>query len=59
MAMSRKRSPLEQVRRDSYLLSRSLGDFQAASRGPVPLGKRLARRSLTRTFFRILRDASR
>lgn len=57
--MARKRSGIEQVRRDSYLLSRTLGDYQAAERGPVPLGKRLARRSLTRTLFRILRDASR
>lgn len=56
--MARKRSGIEQVRRDSYLLSRTLGDFQAARRGPAVLGKRLVRRDLTRTFFRILRDAA-
>jgi hypothetical protein len=53
---TRRRSGIEQVRRDSYLLSRTLGDFQAASRGPAPLAKRLVRRDLTRTFFRILRQ---
>jgi len=56
--MPRKRSALEQVRRDSYLLSRSIGDFQAAQRGPGVLAKRLVRRDLTRTFFRLLRQMS-
>jgi len=56
--MARRRSGIEQVRRDSYLLSRTLGDYQAAQRGPVPLGTRLARRSLTRTLFSLLREAA-
>lgn len=49
----RKRDPIEQVRRDSYFLSRTLGDYEAAKRGR--LAKRLVRRSLTRTLFRGLR----
>ena len=56
--MARKRSGFEQVRRDSYLLSRTLGDVSAARRGPVPLARRLVRRDLTRGFFRLLRDMS-
>jgi hypothetical protein len=48
-----KRSTLSQVRRSSYLLSRTIGDYQAAQRGG--LGKRLVRRSLMRTLFRSLR----
>jgi hypothetical protein len=55
--MARKRSGIEQVRRDSYLLSRTLGDVEAARRGPAPLARRLARRDLTRAFFRFLRQA--
>lgn len=54
--MPRKRSALEQVRRDMYLGQRSIGDVQAAMRGPVPLAKRLIRRDLTRTFFKVLRE---
>lgn len=50
MTKRRKRDPIEQIRRDSYLLSRGLGDVQAARRGR--LAKRLARRSLTRALFR-------
>jgi hypothetical protein len=50
------RSAWNQVRRDSYLLSRTMGDLSAAKRGPVPLGKRIARRDLTRVFFRVLRN---
>ena len=57
--MARKRSGIEEVRYGMYRGQRFLGDAQAASRGPVPLGRRLARRSITRTLFRILRDASR
>jgi hypothetical protein len=53
------RSAWNQVRRDSYLLSRTMGDLSAAKRGPVPLGKRIARRDLTRTIFRLLRQLSR
>jgi hypothetical protein len=54
--MARKRSGLEQVRRDMYLGQRTIGDFQAAQRGPATLGKRLVRRDLTRAFFRALRQ---
>ena len=56
--MAHSRSGLKQVQRDAYLLSRTLGDFQAAQRGPVVLGRRLARRSLTRTLFSLLRGAA-
>jgi hypothetical protein len=55
----RRRSAYSRVQRDSYLLSRTMGDLSAAARGPVPLARRLARRSLTRSFFRSLRNLSR
>jgi hypothetical protein len=55
--MARRRSGIEQVRYGMYRGQRFLGDVEAASRGPVPLGRRLARRSLTRTLFRMLRQA--
>ena len=54
--MARSRSELEQVRRAAYKLQRGIGDYQAAQRGPAVLGKRLVRRDLTRTLFRILRQ---
>jgi hypothetical protein len=54
--MARSRSELEQVRRAAYKFQRGIGTYQAASRGPAPLAKRLVRRDLTRTFFRILRQ---
>lgn len=54
--MRRKRSAWNQTRRDAYLLSRSMGDLSAASRGPRPLAKRLVRRSLTRALFRAMRE---
>ena len=57
--MARSRSELEQVRRAAYKLQRGIGDYQAAQRGPAVLGRRLARRDLTRTLFRILRQAAR
>jgi hypothetical protein len=53
--MARSRSALKQVQRDAYLISRAAGDLSAARRGPATLGKRLVRRDLTRTLFRILR----
>ena len=53
----KQRSALKQVQRDAYLISRTAGDLSAAQRGPVVLGRRLARRSLTRTLFRVLRSA--
>jgi len=53
MTSARKRGTVESLRRDSYLFSRTLGDYQAAKRGT--LGKRLVRRSITRALFRGLR----
>jgi len=50
------RSAWNQVRRDLYLTQRTMGDLSAAQRGPAVLGKRLARRSLTRELFRVLRQ---
>ena len=52
---ARRRSGLSQIRRSSYFLSRDIGDWQAAARGPKPLAKRLIRRKLTRALFRSLR----
>jgi len=57
--MPRRRSGLEQIRRDSYLLSRSLGDVEAAEHGPDVLAKRIIRRKATRGFFRLLRQVTR
>jgi hypothetical protein len=54
--MARSRSALKQIQRDTHLISRTAGDLSAASRGPVPLARRLARRDLTRALFRILRQ---
>ena len=50
------RSALKQIQRDAYLISRTAGDLDAAQRGPGVLAKRLIRRDLTRTFFKILRQ---
>ncbi len=50
------RSDLEQFRRTLYRTQRGIGTYQAARRGPAPLAKRLARRDLTRAFFRVLRQ---
>lgn len=57
--MARRTSDLEQVRRAAYRLQRGIGDVQAARRGPAVLGRRLARRRLTRTLFRIVRGFGR
>jgi hypothetical protein len=43
---------LEEIRRAMYLGQRSLGDYQAARRGPGVLGRRLARRYVTRAIMR-------
>lgn len=43
---------LEEIRRSLYLGQRTIGDYQAARRGT--LGKRLARRYVTRTLMRSL-----
>jgi hypothetical protein len=45
---------LEEIRRAMYLGSRTIGDYQAARRGPGALGRRLARRYVTRTLMRAL-----
>ncbi|MFJ5532418.1 hypothetical protein [Streptomyces sp. NPDC093261] len=52
--MARRRSTLEQFRRGLYLTQRTLGDAQAASRGPAPLAKRLVRRRERRLLGRWL-----
>jgi hypothetical protein len=46
---------LEQLRRLLYKSQRTVGDYQAAKRGPDVLAKRLIRRRLTRALFRGLR----
>jgi len=48
------RSAWDQARRDLYLAQRAMGDASAARRGM--LVQRLARRDLTRVFFRVLRN---
>ena len=45
---------IEEIRRSLYLGQRALGDWQAASRGPGVLGRRLVRRRITRTLMRSL-----
>lgn len=44
-----------QVRRTMYLGQRTIGDVQAAQRGPDVLGKRLVRRAVVRSIFRMFR----
>ena len=53
--MARRRSALEQLRRNLYLAQRGIGDGQAAARGPAPIVKRIARRKATRSVFGGLR----
>jgi hypothetical protein len=43
---------LEEIRRGLYLGQRAIGDYQAARRDT--LGRRLARRTITRTLMRSL-----
>ena len=45
---------LEEIRRSMYLGQRTIGDYQAARRGPSVLGKRFVRRQVTRTLMRAL-----
>lgn len=54
--MARRTSDLEKIRRVLYKTQRGIGDYQAAGRGPEVLVKRLARRDLTRTLFKVLRE---
>lgn len=46
-----RRSRTEQVRRDLYLAQRTIGDVQAAQRGPDVLAKRLVRRRVRRSLL--------
>jgi hypothetical protein len=45
---------LEQIRRILYFSQRTIGDVQAAQRGPDKLVKRVVRRQVTRSIFRLL-----
>lgn len=45
-------STFETIRRILYFTQRTMGDAQAAQRGPDVLAKRLVRRAVTRAFFR-------
>ncbi len=45
---------VEHIRRNMYLGQRTLGDLQAAMRGPGPFTRRLVRRRVTRTLMRSL-----
>lgn len=49
------RGQLRRISRDAHLISRGAGDLAALTGGPVPLARRVARRSLTRLIFRALR----
>ena len=48
-----RRSALSELRRSLYLSQRAIGDVQAAQRGT--LAKRLVRRQVTRSLFRLFR----
>jgi hypothetical protein len=52
--MSRRTNNLESLRRALYFGQRTIGDAQAARRGPGPLARRYARRVVRRTIFRRL-----
>lgn len=49
------RSTLSQLRRMLYLTQRDIGDVQAAERGPSTAAKRVVRRKVTRSLFRLLK----
>jgi hypothetical protein len=49
------RSTLSQLRRLMYLGQRDIGDVQAAEKGPNVVAKRLMRRQVTRSLFRLLK----
>jgi len=53
--MTRKRSALSQLRRTAYFAQRGIGDAQAVVRGPGGYGRRRARRSITRSVFRLFK----
>jgi len=54
-----KRSALSQLRRTAYFTQRGIGDAQAVVRGPGAYGRRRARRSITRSVFRLFNEALR
>jgi hypothetical protein len=41
-----------EIRRSMYLGQRTIGNLQAAARGPGPFTRRLVRRKVTRTLMR-------
>lgn len=45
--------PLRRLERDLYLASRTVGDVNAAQRGPDVLARRVARRVIRRNLFRL------
>jgi hypothetical protein len=45
---------LRRIERDLYLASRTVGDLNAAQRGPDVLAKRIIRRAVRRNLFRLL-----
>jgi len=51
--MSKRRSTYTQVQRSMYKTQRTMGDGRALMRGTLP--KRLIRRSVTRSLFRLFR----
>lgn len=54
--MTKKRSTISSARRTLHFAERGLGDYQAMMRGPGTYAKRVARRSLTRSLFRLLKS---
>jgi len=56
MTSKRKTSSIRSARRTLHLAERGLGDYQAMMKGPGTYAKRIARRSLTRSLFRLLRS---
>jgi hypothetical protein len=51
--------PFKRIQRDAYFISRTAGDVDAAQRGLPVLAKRLARRTLTRAVFNLIRNGTR
>jgi len=52
---ARKRSAFSRTERKVYKADRTALDIRAAMRGPVPLARRLVRRQVTRSLFRLFR----
>ena len=55
MSVHRQRSTFSRIERDVYLTDRTALDVRAAARGPRPLAKRILRRSVTLSLFRLFR----